>query len=113
MDLIMVSIGFLAVGAGAFAGSFLCTLLVTGYGVAQLEKRIKSIEMAEKSALGVQGKQESQEEMQAVMLEAASILKDENIAQQDKPKKLIALAMQHPAAAQKLFKKFGINGLIG
>ena len=113
MDLIMVSIGFLAVGAGAFAGSFLCTLLVTGYGVAQLEKRIKSIEMTEKSALGVAGKQESQEEMQAVMLEAAAILKDENIAQQDKPKKLIALAMQHPAAAQKLVKKFGINGLMG
>jgi len=113
MDLIMVSVGFLAVGAGAFAGSFLCTLLVTGYGVAQLEKRIKSIEMTEKSALGVQGKAESQEEMQSVMLEAAAILKDENIPQADKPKRLIALAMQHPATAQKLVKKFGINGLMG
>lgn len=109
----MVIIGLIGVGIGAFAGAFLCTLLVTGYGVAQLEKRIKSIEMTEKSAYGVAAKAESQEEMQAVMLEAAAILKDENISQQDKPKKLIALAMQHPAAAQKLFKKFGLNGLMG
>jgi hypothetical protein len=113
MDILAVGVWFFAVGVWAFAGSFLCTLLVTGYGVAQFEKRLKSIEMTEKSYLGVQAKQENSEEMQAVMLEAAGILKDENISKEDKPKRLIALAMQHPGVAMKLINKFGLKGVMG
>ena len=113
MDILAVGVWFFAVGVWAFAGSFLCTLLVTGYGVAQFEKRLRSIEMTEKSALGVAAKQESQEEMESVMLEAAAILKDENISKEDKPKQLIALAMKNPKTAMKLMKKFGMNGLMG
>lgn len=113
MDIISIGIWFFAVGIGAFAGSFLCTLLITGYGVAQFEKRLKSMEMSEKSALGVQARQETEEEVQTLMLEATAVLKDENIPKEDKAKHLIAIAMKNPKAAGKLMKKFGIGNLLG
>ena len=111
MDIIMIGIGFLVLCAGAFAGSFICTLIVTGYGVAQLSKRILSLENGYKSGLGVQAKADLQTEMEQITLQAGAILKDENIPKDEKTRQLLAIAMQNPKAATKLLKQFGLKDL--
>lgn len=111
MDFIQISIWFFAVFIGAFIASFICTLLITGYGVAQLEKRIKSLEMGNMSQKGIVAREELANEEAEVMMKGAAILKDEGIPQNEKMKHLIALGMQHPKVATKLIKKFGFGDL--
>ena len=111
MDIIMVTIGFLVLGLGAFAGAFICTLLITGYGVAQLNKRILSLENGYKSGLGVQAKADKQAEMEQIALQAGAILQDENIPKDEKTRQLLAIAMQNPKASTKLLKQFGLKDL--
>ena len=107
----MIGIGLLVIGMGAFAGSFLCTLLVTGYGVAQLNKRLLSLENGAKSVLGIAAKQQKAEEMDVLMLEASSIWADENVPKEEKMQKMLAIAMKNPTAAGKILKKFGLGDL--
>jgi hypothetical protein len=111
MDFITITIWILAVLFGAFGGSFICTLLLTGYGVAQLEKRIKSLEMGNLSQKGIIAREELQNEEAEVMMKGAAILKDDEIPQNEKMKHLISLGMQHPKIATKLIKKFGFGDL--
>lgn len=113
MDIISLTIWFFAVFIGAFIASFICTLLITGFGVAQLEKRIKSLEMSNLSVKGVAAKEELAEEESSVLMQGAAILKDDNIPQNEKMKHLISLGMQHPKVATKLIKKFGLGDLNG
>jgi len=112
MDLISVSIWFFSVFTGAFVASFICTLVITGYGVAQLEKRIKSLEMGNLSARGVIAREELAEQEGTVMLQAAAIIKNPDLEQKDKMQQLISLGMQNPKIASKIIKQFGLKDLL-
>lgn len=112
MDYLLLLIGLIAVFIGAAVGGFVSVLLVQGYGYAQLNNKIVRVENKIASAQGVQAREEQNQELQEVMLQAAQIMKDESISKEDKPKMLINLGLQHPAVAMQLIKKVGLKGLM-
>ncbi len=112
MDYLLLLSGALVVFIGAAVGGFVSVLLVQGYGYAQLNNKIVRVENKLASGLGVQAREQQGEEMQEVMLQAAQIIKNDEIPKEDKTKHLLNLALQHPAVAMSLVKKFGLKGLL-
>jgi len=111
MDLILMIFGSIVVLIGSAVGGFVAVLLVQGYGYTQLFNKLVRIENKMASGLGVQAKEEQNEEMQSVMLEVAQIMKDDAIPKEDKTKHLLNIAIQHPKIALSLAKKIGLKGL--
>lgn len=115
MDLVtplLVVFGLIALLIGAFCGGFICTLLVTGQGVAQFNKRLTSIEMGDKGQKGVEVRQEKAERMSLAMAKVVGIMKDEAIPKEEKMKHVLSVAGEFPDVAFDLVKKVGLKGLM-
>lgn len=112
MDILLIFIGLIAVVIGSAVGGFVAVLLVQGYGYTNLNFKLQRIENKIASAQGVEVKAEKGQRMQAALIEAAQIMKDENIPKEEKTKALMGLAAKYPDVAMDLVKKVGINGLL-
>lgn len=112
MDLLVLISGFLVLLLGAFAGSFLCTLIVTGYGIATLERKLKSLENKIYGDTGVQARAQQGERMGEAMAKAALVMKDESIPKEEKTKALMQVALEYPDVAMQLVKKIGLKGIL-
>lgn len=73
-----------------------------------LKKRVDSLWGSENAASGVAARQEQAAEMEAAMIEAAQIVKEEGDEKQ-KQMKLLALASKYPRVAMKLVRKLGVR----
>lgn len=111
-NIIIIIFGGIGVVIGCIVGSFCATLVVEGWGYAQLRYKIESLENKIKSAQGVEVRTEKAQRLQGAVIEAAAIMKDENIPKEEKTKALMALAAKYPDVALDLVRKVGINGLL-
>ena len=92
-------------------GGFVAVLLVQGYGYANLANKLARIENKIASAQGVEVKAEKGQRIQLALIEAAQIMKNEEIPKEEKTKALMGLAAKYPDVALDLVKKVGVNGL--
>lgn len=76
---------------------------VRDYRITKLEDAVESIRMGENSARGNAKRAEKAERMQQAMVEAASIMKNDEI--KDKQAAVLNLALKYPDIAMDLVKK--------
>ena len=96
---------FLTVGGCSFLGGFAASLLITGWGLATLERRVKTLETREAGLKGVEGRIEKAAGRQELLAGIAQTFKDESIPKEEKMQRALALIAQNPEAAESLFRK--------
>lgn len=112
MDFLTLLWGSILVLLGSFLGGFVASMVVQGYGYAQLDQKIENVRNKLYSGGGVVARQEKAERLQGAMAEAVLIMKDEGIPKEEKTKHLLALAGKYPDVAFDLVKKVGLNGIL-
>lgn len=96
---------FFTVGGCSFLGGFACNLVLTGWGLATIERRIKTLEMREVGIKGVEGRIEKAAGRQELLAGIAQTFNDESIPKEEKMQRALALIAQNPEAAESLFRK--------
>ena len=105
MDIIAAAFWFFAVFFGSFAGGFVCNLVLTGWGIATILRRLTSLEHGIVSIKGVEGREKLGNERTQLLAGITGVLRDEAIPKEEKLKAALAIVAEHPEAAESLFRQ--------